>query len=55
MNLNWNPERLEITRYLVEKGANIGATTKNGKTALDLAIGSGNVKCQYPNFFLFIY
>lgn len=49
--LDWNSGDLEVTEYLVKKGSDIGSKTKDGKTALDVAIEAGNVKfsCLFTN------
>lgn len=47
---NWNAGHLEITKYLLEKGADIKAIDGNGETALHHASLFGNYyswKCHY--------
>lgn len=40
--LNWIPGKLEIVKYLVEKGAEINSRSNTGKTALYLSASQGN-------------
>lgn len=42
--MNWNPGNLEITKYLIEHGANIEAIDNEGKTPLILSSFNGKME-----------